>query len=160
MRIMDILDEDFIISDLSATNKKEVLRELIAVFLQKYKKLDQGNLLTVLLEREKLGSTGIGEGVAIPHGKIKDLEELVLSFGRSKEGINFGAIDEKPVHLFFLLVAPENSATSHLKALAKISRMFRNPSLRKGLIKAESKEEIVQLLTQSDKESELRAMEY
>lgn len=160
MRIMDILDKDFIISDLSASNKKEVFRELITVFSYKYRKLDQGNLLTVLMEREKLGSTGIGEGVAIPHGKIKDLEGLILSFGRSKEGINFGAIDGKPVYLFLLLVAPENSAASHLKALAKISRMFRNPSLRKGLMKAESKEEIVQLLTQADKESELRAMDY
>lgn len=154
MRIMDILDEDFVIPDLSATNKREVLKELIAVFLEKYNKLDKESLLTVLLEREKLGSTGIGEGVAIPHGKIGDLECVVLSFGRSKKGIGFDSIDGKPVHLFFLLVAPENSAGLHLKALAKISRMLRNPSLRKDLMGAESKEEIVQILTQADKEPE------
>lgn len=154
MRIMDILDEDFVIPDLSASNKREVLKELIAVFLEKYNKLDEGSLLTVLLDREKLGSTGIGEGVAIPHGKIGDLECVVLSFGRSKKGVGFDSIDGKPVYLFFLLVAPENSAGLHLKALAKISRMLRNPFLRKGLMSAESKEEIVQILTQADEEPE------
>lgn len=154
MRIMDILDEDFVIPDLSASNKREVLKELIAVFLEKYNKLDKESLLAVLLDREKLGSTGIGEGVAIPHGKIGDLECVVLSFGRSKKGVGFDSIDGKPVYLFFLLVAPENSAGLHLKALAKISRMLRNPFLRKDLMSAESKEEIVQILTQADEEPE------
>ncbi|HIC90554.1 MAG TPA: PTS sugar transporter subunit IIA [Syntrophaceae bacterium] len=155
MKIVDILDEDFVIPDLSATNKREVLKELIAVFSKKYNKLDRESLLAVLLEREKLGSTGIGEGVAIPHGKIGNLECVLLSFGRSKNGIGFDSIDGKPVHLFFLLVAPENSAGLHLKALAKISRMLRNPSLRKDLMGAESREEILQILTQADKEPEV-----
>lgn len=155
MKIVDILDEDFVIPDLSATNKREVLKELIAVFSKKYNKLDKESLLAVLLEREKLGSTGIGEGVAIPHGKIGNLECVLLSFGRSKNGIGFDSIDGKPVHLFFLLVAPENSAGLHLKALAKISRMLRNPSLRKDLMGAESREEILQILTQADKEPEV-----
>jgi len=155
MKIVDILDEDFVIPDLSATNKREVLKELIAVFSKKYNKLDRESLLAVLLEREKLGSTGIGEGVAIPHGKIGNLECVLLSFGRSKNGIGFDSIDGKPVHLFFLLMAPENSAGLHLKALAKISRMLRNPSLRKDLMGAESREEILQILTQADKEPEV-----
>lgn len=155
MKIVDILDEDFVIPDLSATNKREVLKELIAVFSKKYNKLDKESLLAVLLEREKLGSTGIGEGVAIPHGKIGNLECVLLSFGRSKNGIGFDSIDGKPVHLFFLLMAPENSAGLHLKALAKISRMLRNPSLRKDLMGAESREEILQILTQADKEPEV-----
>lgn len=154
MRIMEILDEDFVIPDLAAASKREVLKELIAAFPKKYSRLDIGSLLTVLLEREKLGSTGIGEGVAIPHGKIKDLEGLVLSFGRSKKGIVFDSVDGKPVHLFFLLVAPENSSGLHLKALAKISRLLRNPSLRKNLMGAESKAEIIGFLNEADKEPE------
>ena len=79
----------------------------------------------MLLEREKLGSTGIGYGVAIPHGKMKDLKKILVSFARSKRGVDFQATDEKPVHLFFLIVAPENSTASHLKVLSDISRILK-----------------------------------
>jgi PTS system nitrogen regulatory IIA component len=107
-------------------------------------------VVEVLLDREKLGSTGIGDGIAIPHGKIKDLGGVVASFGRSPEGVDFESLDQKPAHLFFLLVAPENSAGVHLKALARISRLLKHPSFRKRLMEAENEEELFQIISEED----------
>ena len=104
----------------------------------------------MLLEREKLGSTGIGDGIAIPHGKLKGLDRLVISFGRSRQGIDFDAIDGKPVHIFFLLMAPESSTGQHLKALAKISRMLKDPDFRSDLMAAKSAEEIYRKIAEKD----------
>jgi PTS system nitrogen regulatory IIA component len=107
-------------------------------------------LVEVLEQREKLGSTGIGEGVAIPHGKMADLSRLVASFGVSRAGVNFDAIDGKPTHLFFALLAPENSAGIHLKALARISRLFKNPQFRDSILAAKNTAEIYALITAED----------
>jgi PTS system nitrogen regulatory IIA component len=106
--------------------------------------------LKVLLEREKLGSTGINDGVAIPHGKLQNIDKLLAVFGRSKEGIDFGALDGKASHLFFLLVAPANSAGAHLKALARISRVAKNESFREKCIKAKAGEDLFQLMVEED----------
>jgi PTS system nitrogen regulatory IIA component len=97
-----------------------------------------------------LGSTGIGDGVAIPHGKASDLHELIVAFGRSKKGIAFDAIDGKPVHLFFLLLAPENSTGQHLKALAKISKMLKTPNFRKKLIDARTTSDLYKAIIEQD----------
>ena len=110
-------------------------------------------MLQVLLERERLGSTGIGEGIAIPHGKLQGLDEILLSFGRSSEGISFDAMDGKPVHLFFLLMAPENSAGLHLKILAKISRMLKDPALRDNLLRAMGKERIWRIIEEQEQKT-------
>ena len=110
-------------------------------------------MLHVLLERERLGSTGIGDGIAIPHGKLSGLEEMVVSFGRSREGIAFEAMDGKPVHLFFLLMAPENSAGQHLKALAKISRMLKDANFRKSLLEAKMHEDLFRIIAAKDDET-------
>jgi len=112
--------------------------------------VDAQKLLDTLLEREKLGSTGIGEGVAIPHGKVPGLPGLIASFGRSVQGIDFRAIDGRPTHLFFALFAPENSAGAHLKALARISRIFKNPAFRESILRAPSAEEIYRLIEAED----------
>ena len=122
MKIMDILNKDCIIPELRSENKKEVLEELTGALLNCKANLNKESLVEVLLERERLGSTGIGDGIAIPHGKVQDLDELVLSFGRSTQGIEFDSMYGRPTHLFFLLIAPENSAGIHLRALAKISQ--------------------------------------
>jgi PTS system nitrogen regulatory IIA component len=108
-------------------------------------------MVEVLLEREKLGSTGIGDGIAIPHGKLAGLDNLIISFGRSREGVGFDSLDGNPVYIFFLLMAPENSAGQHLKALAKISRMLKDRDFRKGLTEAESSEEMYNLIIEKDK---------
>jgi PTS system nitrogen regulatory IIA component len=102
------------------------------------------------LEREKLGSTGIGDGIAIPHGKMKGIEELVTSFGRSIKGVDFESIDNKPTHLFFLLVAPENSAGVHLKALARISRLLKDSGFRNRLMEASDRQDLFRIIAEED----------
>ncbi|HDM77840.1 MAG TPA: PTS sugar transporter subunit IIA [Deltaproteobacteria bacterium] len=152
MKILDILPKEAIVPELKARTKREVLEELsdALIGIQKYLKRDE--LVEVLMERERLGSTGIGEGVAIPHGKLKDIDQLLISFGRSTEGIDFDSMDGKPAHLFFLLVAPENSAGIHLRALAKISRLLRSVDLRQKLFNASSRDEIFEIISQEDQE--------
>ncbi|UCD70649.1 MAG: PTS sugar transporter subunit IIA [Syntrophobacterales bacterium] len=150
MKIMDILDETSIIQDLYSTSKKGVLEELSNVLVQGGKLPDRDKVVEVLLEREKLGSTGIGDGIAIPHGKMKGIKGLVTSFGRSIKGINFESIDNKPTHLFFLLVAPENSAGIHLKALARISRILKDPSFRNRLMEARDRQDLFSIIAEED----------
>ena len=150
MKITDILDEASIIQDLGSSSKKGILEELSNVLVQGEKLPDRDKVVEVLLEREKLGSTGIGDGIAIPHGKMKGIKELVTSFGRSIKGVNFESIDNKPTHLFFLLVAPENSAGIHLKALARISRLLKDPSFRNRLMEAKDRQDLFGIITEED----------
>ncbi len=150
MKIRDILDETSIIQDLSSTSKKGVLEELSNVLVARGKLPDRDKVVEVLLEREKLGSTGIGDGIAIPHGKMKEIEELVTSFGRSIKGVNFESIDNKPTHLFFLLVAPENSAGIHLRALARISRLLKDSSFRNRLMEASDGQDLFRIIAEED----------
>jgi PTS system nitrogen regulatory IIA component len=114
--------------------------------------LDTASLIRVLLERERLGSTGIGDGVAIPHGKLHGVTHPIISFGRSLKGLDFESMDGEPAFLFFLLVAPENSASVHLKALAKIAKILKNGSFRKVLMEASTKQELYQTIIQNDEE--------
>jgi len=150
MQLEQIFSSKYVNENLQAKNKTEVLQELVAMLIDNGLKLDMSAVMEVLQQREKLGSTGIGEGVAIPHGKIPVLEDLVLAFGRSKEGVSFDAVDGKPVHLFFLLLAPENSAGQHLKALAKISKMLKVADFRKKLLEAKTRGEIYGVIIQQD----------
>ena len=152
MKILDILPKEAIVPELKARTKREVLEELSDALIGVKKYLKRDELVEVLMERERLGSTGIGEGVAIPHGKLKDIDQLLISFGRSTEGIDFDSMDGKPAHLFFLLVAPENSAGIHLRALAKISRLLRSVDLRQKLFNASSRDEIFEIISQEDQE--------
>lgn len=153
MKITDMLKREFVLEQLKAGNKRDALAELAGVFAQGRIKVDSEAMLHVLLERERLGSTGIGDGIAIPHGKLPGLEEMVVSFGRSREGIAFEAMDGKPVHLFFLLMAPENSAGQHLKALAKISRMLKDANFRKSLLEAKMHEDLFRIIAEKDEET-------
>ncbi len=151
MDIRDLITKEYIIDDLKSKTKREVLVELAEVFKRGNIAADYDSMVEVLLEREKLGSTGIGDGIAIPHGKLAGLEHLIISFGRSREGIGFDSLDGNPVHIFFLLMAPENSAGQHLKALAKISRMLKDRDFRNELTEAESPEEMYNLIIEKDK---------
>jgi len=153
MKITEMLKREFVLEQLKAGNKRDALAELAGVFAQGRIKVDSEAMLHVLLERERLGSTGIGDGIAIPHGKLHGLEEMVVSFGRSREGIAFEAMDGKPVHLFFLLMAPENSAGQHLKALAKISRMLKDANFRKNLLEAKMHEDLFRIIVEKDDET-------
>jgi PTS system nitrogen regulatory IIA component len=152
MKILDILNKDCIIPELRSQNKEGVLEELTGALSSFKAALNREALVEILLERERLGSTGIGDGIAIPHGKIQDLDELILSFGRSTRGIDFDSMDGRPTHLFFLLIAPENSAGIHLRALAKISRLLKSAHFRQRLMEAGNREEIFQVIQEEDKE--------
>jgi PTS system nitrogen regulatory IIA component len=150
MKIMDILLKDAVILDIESTGKREVLAELSEGAARAEPSLDRERLFQVLLERENLQSTGIGDGVAIPHGKMPGLAHLVASFARSQTGIDFQSIDGQPTHLFFLLVVPEHSGGQHLKALARISRFFRDAAFRKALNEAESPEDVFRAIEEQD----------
>ena len=150
MKIDDILKKDSIIANLAGVNKGEILRE-ITDFLQKQGLIkDKETLLNTLMEREKLGSTGIGENVAIPHGKSDELSQIVIVFGRSIEGLDFESLDQKPVHFVCMVIAPSNSTGQHLKALARISRLFKNQNLREGILKLQDANQIYALLLEED----------
>jgi PTS system nitrogen regulatory IIA component len=152
MRLSDILEEKNVIPDLKAKDKRGVLEELVETIVRNDPSLDKSSLVKVLLERERLGSTGIGDGVAIPHGKFHGLRTPIVSFGRSRKGLDFETMDGEPAFLFFLLVAPENSASIHLKALAKIAKILKSSSFREALIKFPTKEELYRAIIQNDEE--------
>jgi PTS system nitrogen regulatory IIA component len=150
MNIMDILVKDAVILDLGVRTKRDVLADMAAALAKVEPQIEADRLLEVLLEREALQSTGIGEGVAIPHGKMPGLDRLVAAFARSSEGVDFESIDGQPTHHFFLLVVPEHSGGQYLKALARISRFFRNAAFRQRLADAESLEEVIRAIEEED----------
>ncbi len=151
MKILDALDREAIISELTAGNKTATLKELAAP-LAKATELDLDTLVNVLIDREKLGSTGIGGGVAIPHGKLKDLTEITLAFGRSRQGVGFDSLDGEPTHIFFLLLTPENNTGLHLKMLARISRLLKQEPFKEKLLQAETGDELYQVIQGEDED--------
>jgi PTS system nitrogen regulatory IIA component len=150
MKITEFLSLQAVLPRLSGRNKPDVLRELSEALATAYPPLNAGRVLEVLVEREKLNTTGIGEGVAIPHGKLAGLPRLYGAFGVSQPGVDFASIDGKRTQLFFALVAPENSAGIHLKALARISRLFRNADFRDAILKAPDAERVYALISEED----------
>jgi len=136
MKITDILGEGAVVSDLGGGSKERVIEELAGVVAAQHPEIDRAALVRALEDRERLNSTALGEGVAIPHGKLPGLRRVVAGFGRSTAGVDFSSLDGKPTHLFFLLVAPEDSAGAHLKALARISRLLKDEQFRKRLMAA------------------------
>ena len=153
MTIMEFLDERAITVDLKAQGtKEEVIRELVELLVRagSIRAKDVNKLVQILLKRESLGSTGIGQGVAIPHGKTDAVTSLVAAFGVSKAGVNFDSLDGEPVSLFFLLVAPEDSAGPHLKALARISRLLKDRHFRDSLRAARDEKLLVKIIREED----------
>ncbi len=136
MKIEDILAEDMVQPDLGARTKTDVLVELAGIVTRAHPELDKARLVGALEDRERLNSTALGEGVAIPHGKLPGIRRVFAAFARSRQGVDFQSLDGKPTHLFFLLVAPEDSAGAHLKALARISRLLKDPAFRARLLEA------------------------
>jgi nitrogen PTS system EIIA component len=115
-----------------------------------HRQLDKQKVLTVLLEREKISTTAIGEGVAIPHGKLPGVERVLGVFARSPAGVDFASLDGGPTHLFFVLVAPENAAADHLKALARISRLLKDASFRRRLMEGQTSQELFKIIAEED----------
>ena len=136
MRISDILSEELVIPVLRSRTKHEVIEELAARVAANHPEVEVGRLTQALEDRERLNSTALGEGVAIPHGKLPTIDRVLAAFGRSPAGVDFQSVDGKPTHLFFLLVAPEGSAGAHLKALARVSRLLKDEAFRTRLLEA------------------------
>lgn len=150
MKILDIVSPGAVVDDLRAETKEGVLRELSEVIVRVMPKLSADSLTGILMERESLGSTGIGDGVAIPHGRVSGIDRLVAAFGRSRGGVQFHSLDGKPAHLFFLILAPEYSAGMHLKALARISRLLKDERFRTSLMEAADIEALQRILLEVD----------
>jgi PTS system nitrogen regulatory IIA component len=151
MKILDVLKKEAIVVDLKSKDKKGVLDELAAP-VSKLAATRQNDLVRVLMERERLGSTGIGGGIGIPHGKLKALGMLILGFGISRSGVDFESMDGRPTHIFFLLLTPENSTGLHLKLLARISRLLKKESFKEKLLKATSQDEVMAVIEEEDEE--------
>ena len=150
MKIDEILKKESVIADLVGKNKLEVIQEMTSCLKQNNIIKDDQALFTTLMEREKLGSTGIGENVAIPHGKSDELTQIITVFARSLGGVDFESLDQKPVHFVCMVIAPAHSTGQHLKALARISRLFKNQVLREGILKAEDSNAIYSILLEED----------
>jgi nitrogen PTS system EIIA component len=151
MKILEVLPKEAIITDMKSKVKGEVIEELVAS-ISKITGISSSELVRVLLERERLGSTGIGGGIGIPHGKLKDLGSLIMGFGLSRKGVDFESIDGRPAHLFFIILTPENSTGLHLKLLARISRLLKNESFKKKLMKATDSDQIYSIIEEVDED--------
>ncbi|HXG20822.1 MAG TPA: PTS sugar transporter subunit IIA [Methylomirabilota bacterium] len=150
MRVVDILKEELIAPELQSATKTDVLRELAFHLAAHQPDINPEHLVTVLLDRERLGTTAIGEGIAIPHGKLPGLKGVMAAFGRSLKGVDCHSLDGAPTKLFFLLVAPEDSAGIHLKALARVSRLLKEKSFRDRLLTAKTRAELYRVICEED----------
>ncbi len=150
MKIVDLIERDMVVPHLKGKTKNQILRELAESLAERRPHLDKEQVARVLIEREELASTAIGEGVAIPHGKLPDVTEIVACLGRAKGGVDFDSMDGQPTFLFFVLVAPENSTGAHLKALARISRLFKDPDFRERLLDANDADSMFETLAEED----------
>ena len=150
MKIIDFLNEKAVIASLKSNTKEGVIRELVDALAKAEGIRNREELVKVLLSREALGSTGIGQGVGIPHGKTNTVKKLVAAFGICHEGVNFEALDGEPVYLLFLLVAPEDSAGPHLKGLARISRLLKDKFFRESLKALTDEKAILKLIREED----------
>ena len=151
MKILDVLRKEAIVADLHATGKKEIIEELV-VPVASIAGISPEECVRVLMEREQLGSTGIGDGIGIPHGKMKSLDSLVLGFGRSRNGVDFESIDGLPTHIFFILITPENSTGLHLKLLARISRILKGEPFKQKLLSAADQEDLFRIIRDEDED--------
>ena len=151
MRLLEYLPKEAVLADLKARDKKSVLEELAAPVAE-IAGVKSADLVQVLMERERLGTTGIGNGIGIPHGKMKHLDSLVIGFGLSRTGIDFESMDARPTHIFFLLAAPENSTELHLKILARISKILKHETFREKLLQAQDSDAIYSVIGDEDEE--------
>ncbi len=150
MKLADILKESCVIADVKGATKREILFDLVEPLKKANLLSDADAAVNIIMEREKLGSTGIGDGVAIPHGKMRNLDTVLCVVGRSQRGVDFDAVDKKPVHIFFLVLAPEESASLHLTVLSRISKIVRDQSFKKGVLKVTDAHDIYKDIIEAD----------
>jgi fructose-specific phosphotransferase system IIA component len=152
MKIMDFLSKKAVITDLKSTKKEDILRELVDALVAagEVEKRHRNKIIEALMAREILGSTAIGQGVGIPHAKSDCIRKLVATFGLSKKGVNFDSLDGEPVYIFFLLLAPADSAGPHLKALARVSRLLKDKYFRDSLRQCQDEKSVIKIIAQED----------
>ncbi|MFH0935681.1 MAG: PTS sugar transporter subunit IIA [Candidatus Omnitrophota bacterium] len=152
MQIMDFLSKKAILTDIKATKKEDVIKELVEALINagEIEKRNRSKLIDALMNRESLGSTAIGQGIAIPHAKSDCVSSLVAAFGLSKKGVDFDSLDGEPAYIFFLLVAPQDSAGPHLKALARISRLLKDKYFRDSLRACVDDKSIIKIISGED----------
>jgi PTS system nitrogen regulatory IIA component len=150
LKITDFLAPDRVIATLQSHEKDAVLKEMADRLVASESSLDSRKVLQVLLDREKISTTAIGEGVAIPHGKLAGVERVLGVFARSNEGVDFASLDGALTHLFFVLIAPEDAAADHLKALARISRLLKAPAFRSQLMAGKTSRELYEIIAAED----------
>ncbi|MFQ5514234.1 MAG: PTS sugar transporter subunit IIA [Myxococcota bacterium] len=153
MKLTDILVRDACLLEMNARSKKEALRELSEALAAVVDGIDGGKLLDMLLEREKLGTTAMGDGIAIPHARVETFDRLLASFGRSLQGVDFDSVDGKRTQLFFLLVAPGKEGSAHLLTLARLSRLLARPEFRAKLMELEATDDLFRLLEEEESRS-------
>ena len=150
MKITDFLNAQSVIPALEGRKKIAALEEIAGWLASCHPHLDKKKVMDVLADREKISTTAIGEGVAIPHGKLAGVDRVLGVFARSPEGVDFASLDAEPTHLFFALIAPENAAADHLKALARISRLLKEPGFRRRLMAANTQQELYAIIAEED----------
>jgi len=153
MKIIDFLKAGAIIPDLKASDKEELIKELVSLLEEKGEITDQEKVGNLLLEREKLGSTGIGQGIAIPHAKTDQVKQIVIAFGLSQKGLNFESLDEEPVYIIFLVLAPIDATGIHLKVLAKIARLLKDKVFRNSLKSCKDTKEIFRVIKEEEEKN-------
>jgi len=152
MQIMDFLSKKAIITDIKSTRKEDVIKEMVDLLIasEDVEKRNRNKLIEALMSREALGSTAIGQGIAIPHAKCDCVDKLVAAFGLSKKGVDFDSLDGELAYIFFLLVAPQDSAGPHLKALARISRLLKDKYFRDTLRASTDEKSVIKIIMQED----------
>lgn len=150
LKISNFLKPEIVIMEMHATDKEQAIKELVNFMVEKNVARDQNQLFEALTKRENLESTGIGDGIAIPHARTNAVDDLVLVFARSSKGIDFSSIDGKPSHIIFLIASPENKKSEYIIALAKLSRLLRKTQVREQLRKATNPEEILNIIKSSE----------
>ncbi|MBN1445587.1 MAG: PTS sugar transporter subunit IIA [Candidatus Omnitrophica bacterium] len=155
MKITDFLKEDCVLIGVKSKDKKGAISELLELLKEKKHIKDSQDILDNVMEREKLGSTGIGQGIAVPHTKTEQIEDLVGAVGISDDGVSFDALDGEPVHIIFLILAPTKSIGLHLKALAKIARLLKDKTFRNALRKSTSASEVARIIREDEEKLNL-----
>lgn len=150
MKLHDLLKTDYIISDLKGKTKEDIINELIDLFKKDSRVNNIEKVREAVIEREKIMSTGVGKGFAIPHGKTNSVKEIIAAFGKTKNPIEYQSLDNQPVHLVFLLVGKDNLVSTHIKLLSRISRMMNKDEFRKNLIEADSNEDILKIFNEEE----------
>jgi PTS system nitrogen regulatory IIA component len=150
VKITDFLSIQSVIPALAGRDKNAVLQEMADWLASNHASLDKKIVLQILLEREKINTTAIGEGVAIPHGKLAGVDRVMGVFARSLDGVDFASLDGGLTHLFFVLIAPENAAADHLKALARISRLLKDENFRRRLMEGKTSQDLYRIIAEED----------